>query len=107
MDVSNALQDPRFSESPLVTGGPGVRFYAGAPLHAPTGEHVRRLCVIDTRPRKMSTADFVMLRDLADSVEAELQHTELENSWSQLRSAENCLRGQYRCSGNSKNGNAE
>ncbi|MFN0304357.1 MAG: PAS domain S-box protein [Burkholderiales bacterium] len=90
--VPDARQDPRFSDNPLVTSGPGIRFYAGAPLHAPTGERVGTLCIVDAQPRAMSAADFAMLRDLADSVEAELQHTELEKSRSQLRSAENRLR---------------
>ncbi|MDH3460804.1 MAG: GAF domain-containing protein, partial [Burkholderiaceae bacterium] len=90
--VPNALQDPRFADNPLVTGGPEIRLYAGAPLRAPGGERVGTLCVIDSRPRELSTEDFAMLRDLADGVEAELERTELHASQLQLRSAENRLR---------------
>ena len=75
--IPNAVEDPRFADNPLVTGGPAIRFYAGAPLHAPNGQRIGTLCIIDDRPRLFSRAELSVLRDLADAVEAELERTRL------------------------------
>jgi GAF domain-containing protein len=72
LQVPDALQDQRFADSPLVTGPPGVRFYAGAPLAAADGSLMGTLCVIDRRPRQLDEQQLGLLRDLADLVEAEL-----------------------------------
>ena len=75
--VPNALEDPRFADNPLVTGGPAIRFYSGAPLHAPGGERVGTLCIIDPQPRAFPAEAIAALRDFADCVEAEFERTEL------------------------------
>ncbi len=70
--ISNALEDPRFADNPLVTGPPDIRFYAGAPLSAPDGTKVGTLCIIDREPRVLNDDDIKTLRDLADCVEEEI-----------------------------------
>lgn len=55
--VSDALGDPRFNANPLVTGAPGIRFYAGRPLLYSGGVPIGSLCVIDTEPRANLTED--------------------------------------------------
>ncbi|MDX1757784.1 MAG: PAS domain S-box protein, partial [Marinobacter sp.] len=70
--VENALADPRFADNPLVTDDPGIRFYAGAPVHSPDGYPIGTLCVIDDQPRRFSEEDRRALRDLADCVEDEI-----------------------------------
>ncbi len=51
MVVADASRDARFADNPLVTGRPGVRFYAGQPLISREGAPLGALCVIDRVPR--------------------------------------------------------
>lgn len=64
--IPDAIKDPRFSANPLVLGPPFIRFYAGKPLVAPTGEKIGTICLIDTKPRDHFTdEDRRNLTDLA------------------------------------------
>lgn len=63
--VEDAQDDARFADSRLVTGAPGIRFYAGVPLQLPSGHTLGSLCVIDTQPRKLGAQEEKLLRDLA------------------------------------------
>jgi phosphoribosyl 1,2-cyclic phosphodiesterase len=71
MQVPDTTLDPRFADSPVVTGPPRVRFYAGAPLHF-DGHRVGTLCIADQRPRLLDAADLRELCDLASLVVAVL-----------------------------------
>jgi GAF domain-containing protein len=51
--VPDTLQDARFRESPLVTGEPHIRFYAGTPLINEDGYALGTLCVLDREPREL------------------------------------------------------
>jgi GAF domain-containing protein len=65
--VTDARDDARFSSSPLVTGDPNIRFYAGAPLRTPTGKRIGTLCVIDNKARaRLTDEQSEMLAALAD-----------------------------------------
>lgn len=89
--IENALNDERFADNPLVTGGPNIRFYAGAPLHDRHGYRVGTLCVIDSKPRQFSDEDKTTLRDLADLVEREFGFGELDNFYDERNRAMNLL----------------
>ncbi|QCB42397.1 sensor domain-containing diguanylate cyclase [Sphingomonas sp. PAMC26645] len=71
--IENALDDPRFADSPLVVGPPYVRSYAGIPLRTPEGYNVGALCAMDTRPRRFSPADIAILSNFANIVCDELE----------------------------------
>lgn len=72
-EVSNAKEDPRFHDNPLVTGAPDIRFYAGAPLITPSGHAIGTLCAIDQKPRKLSESQKASLKTLSQSVVAHLE----------------------------------
>ena len=72
MQVPDTTLDYRFADSPVVTGPPRVRFYAGAPLHV-DGHRVGTLCIADQRPRLLDATDLRELCDLATLVVAALE----------------------------------
>ena len=67
--------DSRTRDNPLVTGAPFLRFYAGVPLRAASGEHLGSLCVIDVAPRPQGLTEdqAESLRALAGQVMAQLE----------------------------------
>ena len=81
--IEDATKDPRFSDNPLVTGSPDIRFYAGAPLSSIDGNRVGTLCIIDDKPRKLSAKQQKELRDFADIVENELNLMDINASINQ------------------------
>ena len=83
--VLDALADHRFSDNPLVTGSPGIRFYAGAQLKRPSGSALGTLCVIDTQPRGAFTqVESDTLKELAalasDHMEQRLRNAQYDSA---------------------------
>lgn len=75
--VTDAEQDERFHDNPLVVGEPGIRFYAGCPLTVGDGSKLGTLCLIDTRPRELDDEERELLRDLARMAEQELMAVQM------------------------------
>lgn len=65
MVVPDTLHDKRFSNHPLITGVPYIRFYAGAPLKNSEGVILGTLCVTDTRPHDFGDEKVATLKLLA------------------------------------------
>ncbi|MEM9345572.1 MAG: ATP-binding protein [Planctomycetota bacterium] len=71
--INDATKDPRTADNPLVTGEPGIRFYAGVPLRLSNNAAVGTLCVIDTQPREISSTQVKDLEAIAKQVVTQLE----------------------------------
>lgn len=72
-EVENSLDDERFARNPYVLNDPNIRFYAGAPLITPGGNNIGALCVIDTKPKKLTDVQREALAILANEVVVNLE----------------------------------
>lgn len=66
--VPDTLEDDRFRHNPLCTGGPKLRFYAGAVLRTPEGFALGTICVLGREPRRLEPAQLGALRTLAHQI---------------------------------------
>ncbi len=82
--VPDLSLDTRFADNPMVSGAPGFRFYAGAPLVSPyDGHRIGTLCIVDRMPRPaLDARELRLLTGLAALVMDRME----------LRRAENRLR---------------
>jgi len=65
--VPDARRDSRFAGNLLVTSGPRIRFYAGAPIVTPDGLRLGSVCVASPEPHDeaLGSEDLARLKDLA------------------------------------------
>jgi PAS domain S-box-containing protein len=101
--VPDAQQDMRFSNNPLVTSSPQIRFYAGAPLITSEDVAVGSLCAIDYKPRNLTPEQQEALEILGRQVVTQLNLRRnvamLEEALRQREETEKALRAseeQYR-----------
>jgi PAS domain S-box-containing protein len=71
--VENAQTDKRFSDNPLVTSDPNLRFYAGTPLITPDGFPIGTICVSDQKPRHLAPEQLEALHALGRAVITQLE----------------------------------
>jgi predicted PurR-regulated permease PerM len=65
--VRDLARDPRFANNPFVKER-GLRFYAGVPLRGPNGFPIGSLCILDTKPREMTSQERELLKMIAGDV---------------------------------------
>jgi PAS domain-containing protein len=68
LEVTDARQDKRFYDNPLVVGEPHVRFYAGAALATRDGYVLGCLSVLDSEPGHLSGNQRKMLQALSGQI---------------------------------------
>ncbi len=71
--VEDARLDARFAHSPLVTGKPHIRFYAGAPILTRDGFALGSFCIISHAPRSLAPDQRIVLARLAGVAAAALE----------------------------------
>lgn len=87
--VNDTRKDARFADNPLVTAGPNIHFYAGAPLKTNEGHVLGTLCVVDTKPRELTPVQqealFALSRQVISKLDMRLKLAELEQAQRKLR----------------------
>lgn len=64
-ETRDAREDPRFFDSPLVTGPPGIRFYAAQPIATPDGFNIGTICVAAPETRELNDLQRAALLQLS------------------------------------------
>jgi len=70
MEIKDTHLDKRFTNNPLVTSDPSIRFYAGMPIRSTEGDALGTLCVIDKKPHSLNDKQKDALKALAKQVES-------------------------------------
>jgi predicted PurR-regulated permease PerM/CheY-like chemotaxis protein len=69
--IDDLARDRRFANNPFRREY-GLRFAVGVPLHAPNGQPIGALCLMDTKPRQFTPREARLLEEYAAEAEAEL-----------------------------------
>ncbi len=73
IEITDLTQDVRFSRNPLITSGPELRFYAGAPLVSPDGHVLGALCVLDQVSMRLDESQKQALAALGRQVMSQME----------------------------------
>ena len=84
--IPDALEHPLARTHPMVTGEPGLRFYAGVPLTGPRGQKIGTFCLTDLKPRDFTAQDLDHLITFAAIVQREINLSEIIQNQNELLS---------------------
>lgn len=71
--VEDIARDSRFAQNSFLREH-GLRFYAGVPLRTGSGHVIGSLCVIDVKPRMISSREIKLMQVVADELMTELSN---------------------------------
>ena len=71
--IEDLKADPIFSDHPIVSGEPFLKFYAGFPLISIRGNVLGTLCLLDFKPRHLDKTIITITEKLARRVTAQLE----------------------------------
>ncbi len=71
--IEDLARDRRFANNPLLKER-GLRFYAGVPVRALNGQPIGSLCIMDTKPRQLTSREKRLLQEYANEVMEEISH---------------------------------
>jgi hypothetical protein len=77
--IENPLEDPRVKTNPNVTGQPGIRFYASAPLVSSEGNVLGTVCVLDYVEKHFSQSKLEALKLVSTKIMRYLETRKLIN----------------------------
>ncbi|PWL31650.1 GAF domain-containing sensor histidine kinase [uncultured Roseivirga sp.] len=91
LEIEDLSNDPKFSTSTVFIDDKSLKFYAGAPIKDRNGFTLGTLCVMDTKPRRLSDIEKSRLKNLSNMVMRQIEHRLIQkhlNQYVQLQTAE-------------------
>ncbi|GAA0466646.1 PAS domain-containing protein [Alkalibacillus silvisoli] len=88
--VEDASQDSKFQDHPFVKDGT-ISFYAGVPLRLSNGLIIGSLCILDSKPNKITKKQFNQLEKLANWAISEIEIKQKVQSLSEQQHSINSL----------------
>lgn len=71
--IPDTLADERYASASVVTSEPYVRFYAGVPLITPSKEAIGTVCIVDQKPRQITSEQLEALKALSRVIIRQLE----------------------------------
>lgn len=70
--IADTRLEPYFARQPAMASMPPAVFFAGAPLSDPEGKRFGTLCLIDSQPRTLASAEIDLLKSMAHIVSQDI-----------------------------------